>query len=31
MTSSADTTADQADEMMKDVADHWGLIVLLGS
>jgi uncharacterized membrane protein HdeD (DUF308 family) len=30
MTSSADTTADQAHEMMKDVADHWGLIVLLG-
>jgi len=30
MTSSADATADQAHEMMKDVADHWGLIVLLG-
>ena len=30
MTSSADTTADQAHEMMKDVADHWGLIVVLG-
>ena len=30
MSSSADATADQAHEMMKDVADHWGLIVLLG-
>ena len=31
MTSSAaDTTADQAHEMMKDVADHWALIVVLG-
>ena len=30
MTSSADATADQAHEMMKDVADHWGLIVVLG-
>ena len=30
MSSSADTTADQAHEMMKDVADHWGLIVVLG-
>ena len=30
MSSSADATADQAHEMMKDVADHWGLIVVLG-
>jgi uncharacterized membrane protein HdeD (DUF308 family) len=30
MSSSADTAADQAHEMMKDVADHWGLIVVLG-
>ena len=30
MSSSADAAADQAHEMMKDVADHWGLIVLLG-
>lgn len=31
MSSSADATADQAHEMMKDAADHWGLIVLLGA
>ena len=30
MSSSADATADQAHEMMKDVADHWGLVVVLG-
>ena len=30
MSSSADAAADQAHEMMKDVADHWGLIVVLG-
>ena len=30
MSSSADATADQAHELMKDVADHWGLIVLMG-
>ena len=30
MTSSADATADQAHEMMKDVADHWGLVVVMG-
>ena len=30
MSSSADATADQAHEMMKDVADHWALIVVLG-
>jgi uncharacterized membrane protein HdeD (DUF308 family) len=30
MSSSADATAEQAHEMMKDVADHWGLIVVLG-
>jgi uncharacterized membrane protein HdeD (DUF308 family) len=30
MSSSADATADQAHEMMKDVADHWALIVILG-
>jgi uncharacterized membrane protein HdeD (DUF308 family) len=31
MSSSADATANQAHEMMKDVADHWGLIVLMGA
>ena len=30
MSSSADATADQAHGMMKDVADHWGLIVVMG-
>ncbi len=25
MSSSADSAADQTHEMMKDVADHWGL------
>jgi len=30
MSSSADATADQAHEMMKDAADHWALIVVLG-
>jgi uncharacterized membrane protein HdeD (DUF308 family) len=30
MSSSADATADQAHEMMKDVADHWGLLVVMG-
>jgi uncharacterized membrane protein HdeD (DUF308 family) len=30
MSSSADATADQAHEMMKDVADHWGLVVVMG-
>jgi uncharacterized membrane protein HdeD (DUF308 family) len=30
MSSSADAAADQAHEMMKDVADHWGLVVVLG-
>ena len=30
MSSSADASADQAHEMMKDVADHWGLIVVMG-
>ncbi len=30
MSSSADAAADQAHEMMKDVADHWGLIVVMG-
>ena len=30
MSSSVDATADQAHEMMKDVADHWGLVVVLG-
>jgi uncharacterized membrane protein HdeD (DUF308 family) len=31
MSSSADATADQAHAMMKDVADHWGLIVVMGA
>ncbi len=30
MSSSADSAADQTHEMMKDVADHWGLIVVMG-
>ena len=30
MTSSADATVDQAHTMMKDVADHWGLLVVMG-
>lgn len=30
MASSADSAADQTHEMMKDVADHWGLIVVMG-
>ena len=31
MTSAADSAADQTHEMMKDVADHWGLIVVMGA
>jgi uncharacterized membrane protein HdeD (DUF308 family) len=30
MSSSADATADQAHGMLKDVADHWGLLVVMG-
>ena len=30
MSSSADATADQAHAMMQDVADHWGLAVVMG-
>jgi uncharacterized membrane protein HdeD (DUF308 family) len=30
MSSSADASADQAHEMMKDAADHWGLLVVMG-
>ena len=30
MSSSGDSAADQAHGMMKDVADHWGLLVVLG-
>jgi uncharacterized membrane protein HdeD (DUF308 family) len=30
MTSSMDSAADQAHGMMQDVADHWGLVVVLG-
>jgi uncharacterized membrane protein HdeD (DUF308 family) len=30
MSSSADATADQAHTMMQDVADHWGLAVVMG-
>ena len=30
MTSSVDAAADQAHGMMQDVADHWGLVVVLG-
>jgi uncharacterized membrane protein HdeD (DUF308 family) len=30
MTSSMDSVADQAHGMMQDVADHWGLVVVLG-
>ena len=30
MSSLADATADQAHEMMKDAADHWGLIAVMG-
>jgi uncharacterized membrane protein HdeD (DUF308 family) len=30
MTSSADAAADQAHTMMQDVADHWGLVVVMG-
>ena len=31
MSSSADATADQAHTMMQDVADHWGLAVVMGA
>ena len=30
MSSSTNAAADQTHEMMKDVADHWGLIVVMG-
>ena len=30
MTGSADTAADQTHVMMQDLADHWGLIVVMG-
>jgi len=30
MTSSMDSAADQAHGMMQDLADHWGLVVVLG-
>ena len=30
MTSSADAAADQTHAMMQDVADHWGLAVVMG-
>lgn len=30
MTSSADAAADQAHSMMQDLADHWGLVVVMG-
>ena len=30
MTSSADAAADQTHAMMQDVADHWGLVVVMG-
>jgi uncharacterized membrane protein HdeD (DUF308 family) len=30
MTSTADATADQTHAMMQDVADHWGLAVVMG-
>ncbi len=30
MTSSADAAADQAHTMMQDLADHWGLVVVMG-
>ena len=31
MSSSADATADQAHTMMQDLADHWGLAVVMGA
>ena len=30
MASAADTAADQAHTMMQDLADHWGLVVVMG-
>jgi len=30
MTCSADAAADQAHSMMQDLADHWGLVVVMG-
>ena len=30
MTSSMDAAADQAHGMMRDIADHWGLVVVMG-
>ncbi len=30
MSSSADTAADQTHAMMQDLADHWGLVVVMG-
>ena len=31
MTSSADAMADQTHTMMQDLADHWGLVVVMGA